>query len=117
MDIVNPNPTLEDVQVFWTYEGLARARRLDFTSNGLDYFLKQPILKHRTISGWWFFDSPVSCDIREGETVKYRIHLETFAGVPYDTTLLRLVANKRGEARSEGTPTRPPFLVPPGPGG
>lgn len=90
-------------KIFWAYGGLKRARLVDFSKNGLDFLLLNPIPAKQTVSGWWFFDSTVSCPINDGENVQYQIRLETYAGGKFEYTTpptpwgIRFVSNGNPE--------------------
>ena len=79
---LSPIP-VRDVLVWMTYGGLEQAFRNDFRSNGFDYEFLNPIPAHHTVTGWWFFDSKVKCNVPEGSKVKYRMNLTTFSGVEF----------------------------------
>ena len=103
-------------QIYFTAQGLAKAKLFDFSTNGLDYLLPEPIQPHATVSGWWFFDSKVACNVPKGSTVRYRVSLTTFSGIEWEylTPELRVADSPAIPGKTEGQTRGPYFVVPPG---
>jgi hypothetical protein len=103
-------------QIYFTAGGLAKAKLFDFSSNGLDYLLANPIQPHATVSGWWFFDSKVACNVPPGSNIQYRVSLKTFSGIEWEyvTPEIRIANNAGIPGKTEGQTRGPYFVVPPG---
>lgn len=106
---------LQSVAVWQTTDGLRNAFREDFRTNGMDYIFKNPIPPKHTVTGWWFFDSKVKCDVPEGSKVQYRFSLKTFDKIEFEYTTPEInVSNKGyGPGNTEGQPNPATIVVPP----
>lgn len=96
--------------VFWfTYDGLNKAKLFDFGSTSIASILENPIPSGGTVSGWWFFDSKIKCDVADDNLIQSRINLKTYSGIrsSYTTSLESIKPN-------EAQIKYPSFIVPPG---
>jgi hypothetical protein len=101
-----------DVEIWWTYAGLDSAILNDFSKSMLDSILSNPIPPYGTVSGWWFLDSPIKCDLREGENVRYRFKLKTFVGSPFVHTTREFPINNKPMHPDRSGRTTQILLVP-----
>jgi hypothetical protein len=109
---LTPMPIYEST-VVWTGSGMTKAYALDFKSNGLSFLFEKPIPPHETISGWWFFDSKIKCDIANESRVSFRISLATFSGLEYEYTTPAVTFSKKfGDFGSTVGTTKLPDLIP-----
>lgn len=71
-------------EIFWAVEGLQKARRIEFSQNGLDYLSADKALEpHETVQGWAFFEIPGKRGVLNGSEVSYRVHVRDTAGVEF----------------------------------
>jgi hypothetical protein len=108
---------MRDVSVFFIKPGgIHEAMLLDFGTNGLDYILEKSIPPHGTVSGWFFFDTRVKCNVLNGESIQYRVTASMFSGKALDTVTPFSVL--RGDSLTPGSSranmTGPQFVMPPG---
>jgi hypothetical protein len=96
----------QDVQIWWTFSGLAEAVEMDFSKTALDSILTTPIPAHHTVFGWWFFDSKLKCSVQEGSKVSYRVGLSTFSGINYHYTTPALAISNKAPATTRGIVNR-----------
>jgi hypothetical protein len=92
--------------------GIQKARPLNFTTNGLDYLLGNPIPPFGTVSGWLLFDTRVKCNVGLGEAIEYRISFETFSGKNFEVTKSQAISNTNlNPGNSVANLTGPTFVV------
>lgn len=106
---------LHDVKVYWIYDNIREARLMDFTTDGLDYKLADPIPSYQSIHGWLFFDTTTKCEV-QGKELQWRLFGETFGGEKYDVLdkwgMVEGKINPRSS--SQGQSPGPKLIFPPG---
>jgi hypothetical protein len=92
--------------------GIQKAILLNFTTNGLDYLLENPIPPFGTVSGWLLFDTRVKCNIGIGESFEYRFSFETFSGQHFEVTKTATISNANlNPGNSIANMTGPTFVT------